>query len=156
MSKKVKKLEDEIFSYESFPKEYLTSPIVDAFRPELKRLYENKRTSKNLNDQNLNLYTQKLIRLYFYQGLDQPDRLLLHSEFLEFKNKQYGAVASCLTGFLVTYMLTGTTLKYSKFLSLRAISSISAGYFAFQTYKAYGVEKLEKRTEHLYEKYAIK
>ncbi|CAG9334014.1 unnamed protein product [Blepharisma stoltei] len=153
---KEQKIEDEIFSKEDFPKMYLTSPIVDAFRPELEKLYQKKRSNKNFEGKSMNFFTQKFMRLYFYQGLDQPDRLLVHTELLEFKNKQFHTVAASVSAVIITYITLGTTVRYSRFSALRWAASLGVGYLVWRSFKTHALNKIEKGTGHLYEKYSIK
>ena len=145
-----------MISLQDFPKDYLTGPQLDAYRTELETLNGRKRRLKKFETMKVSAATEKFFRLYFYQGLDQVDRLVVHTEFLELKSKKFKGVALTLVVGATSLFVTNRSSRFAPFLSARVLISGMLGYFTYFNYRAYSLYTMEKVVEPLYEKYRIK
>ncbi|OMJ88710.1 hypothetical protein SteCoe_9251 [Stentor coeruleus] len=153
---KKKSDEPKIFSSENLPKEYLTAPITDEYQPALLEYYKRKLIRNDIGSIELSPSTEKFFRLYFYQGMTQPDRLLLHQQYLKAQSQMYTCVMLVVINTIGIYAVMNNIGKYAPFKLIRLMFAGTGGFLTFRGYKTYSTYKLESVTEPLYEKYAIR
>ena len=145
-----------VFSFEDIPKKYLSAPVSDDYQPELAELYRKRRSKPGFENLKMNSASEKFYRLYFYQGVSQPDRTLLHQMFLETQSRRYKCTGAVIASSVGVYAYLGTTVKYSPFKLIRLILSGLGGYATYKMYKNYSTYKLEQECDPYFEKYAIR
>jgi hypothetical protein len=151
-----KKDEPNVFSLDDLPKKYLSAPVADVYHPELAEMYRQKKSRSDFVSYKPNSNNEKFFRLYFYQGVSQVDRVLLHQEFLSLQSRKYvctGVVGAVCLG---SYYFLAIFTKYQSFKFLKIASAGLSGYLSYELYKIYSINKLEGTIGHLYEKYAIR
>ena len=148
--------EPSSFALEDIPRKYLLAPLADIYQPELFEIYKARRSKSGFENAKLNASSEKLFRLYFYQGLNQADRVFVHQEFLDTQSRRYLCTGIVLWTSILTYAILGRTAKYGSFNSLRVVLGGISGYFSYRLYKAYSEHQLEQACDYLYEKYAIR
>ena len=152
----VKKEEPTLFSFDDLPKKYISAPVKDQYQDDLLEMYFRRRSKAAVDNMKMNPASEKFFRLYFYQGVSQADRVLLHQEYLETHVRRYMCTLLVMATSLGTYSLLGRTAKYQSFRVIRLGFGGAAGYLSYFLYKEYTTRVLEKAVDPLYEKYAIR
>ena len=145
-----------LISNEDLPRDYLTAPVEHKYRYELETLNAKRRREPGFAARKFNPATEKFYRLYFYQGLSQPDRLTVHTELMEMRSWRYFAVGGFVGMTVCSFFMLGTMIKYAPFMVFRIGASVLVGNLVFTNIKAYAQNSVERALEPLYEKYAIK
>lgn len=148
--------EEKIFWNEEIPREYLQAPREDKYFDQLEQLYKKRREASDFSRRNFGPSTEKFYRLYFYQGSEQQDRLLLHTELMEARARRFWGIGMTLVSGGVTYLVMSQTFKFRPYQMLRFAASCGVGYLFYFNYKMYSLYKLESVVEPLFAKYAIK
>lgn len=142
------------FSEEDIPIEYLSLPVEDCYNPNYEAFNAFRRTQpKNAT---LAPNSEKLYRLYFYQGMSKPDRLIVHSELLENTSYHYFASSLSIALTIGVYISTGFTIKYGPFRRVRVGLGLMSGWLSYDILRKRAAAKLIRGTAPLYEKYQIK
>lgn len=145
-----------LISNEDLPRDYLTAPAEHKYRPELETLNAKRRREHGFETRMFNPATEKFYRLYFYQGLSQPDRLSVHTELMEMRSWRYFAIGGFVGVSLCSFFLMGSMIKYAPFMVFRLGASALLGNLVFTNMKAYAQSSVEKAIEPFYEKYGIR
>ena len=152
----VKKDEPSLFSFDDLPRKFVSAPVLDKYQDGLHEMYFRRRNKGITEDLKMNPASEKFFRLYFYQGVSQADRVLLHQEYLETHVRRYMCTFLVMVTFLGTYTILGRTSKYHSFRFLRGGLSLGTSYMSYFLYKEYTTKILERAVDPLYEKYAIR
>ena len=152
----VKKEEPTLFSFDDLPRKYISAPVKDQYQEDLLEMYFRRRSKPGFENIKMNPASEKFFRLYFYQGVSQADRVLLHQEYLETHVRRYMCTLLVTATSIGTFSLLGRTTKYQSFKVIRLGFGAAAGYLSYFLYKEYTTRVLEKAIDPLYEKYAIR
>jgi hypothetical protein len=144
------------FSEEDIPVEYLSLPIEDRYSPTYELFNAYRRSQPDFNTLTLAPNSEKLFRLYFYQGMSKPDRLIVHSELLENNASHYFISSTSIALTLGVYICSGFSYKYQSFTRVRVGLGLLSGWVWYDFARKRAIGKLMKATTPLYEKYQVK
>mmetsp|Transcript_4826 Transcript_4826/g.9008 ORF Transcript_4826/g.9008 Transcript_4826/m.9008 type:complete len:155 (+) Transcript_4826:433-897(+) len=148
--------QEPFFSDEDIPIDYLSMPVEDCYNPTLERFNASRRSMPDFGKTTFKPNTEKLYRLYFYQGMSKPDRLLVHAEFLENNADHVYASSTAIALTIGAYIITGFTNKYSSFSRVRMGFALLTGWVCYDIQRKRAANKLVRTTAPLYAKYQIK
>lgn len=148
--------ERALFSHDDIPQEYLSGPVVHAYRPELEVHNAQRRAQRDFPTLNLSPNNEKFYRLYFYQGLSTVDRLIVHTESLEVKMKIYIVFGLSFAAGFTAYFLLAAMRHAKSRPALRFAVGAMSSYTAWDYQRRYYRTRFEQAVEPFYEKYHIK
>ena len=156
MQTRQRALDREIFPNEDIPQEYLSAPVVHAYRPQLEVFNMRRRAKPDFLKSHLSPNNEKFYRLYLYQGVSIPDRLTIHTEGLEVRMQIYWVFGMSIFSGCTMFGLLGGFRHAKDRTMLKMAAGCTAAIFTWDFLRRYYRTRFEAAIEPFYAKYGIK